>query len=130
MTKRSAILMAAGLVAALTVGAAALSFGLSGSGTAQAETKAPDPVVRTIHRTITVEKDAKPAEQQVQVVRLASAPAPAAVSGSDAMSEGENDDAYEHEGEDSDGAEHESEGSDDSGSDHSNQNSGGEHEDD
>jgi len=129
MTKRSAIVMAAGLVAALMAGAMALSFGLSGSGTAQAEGKAPEPIVRTIHRTVTIEKDAKPEEQQVQVVRVASAPASGDVSGSDDTYEDEGDDAYEHESESSEDGEHETEGSDDSVSDRSSED-GGEHEDD
>jgi len=127
MTKRSAMVMAAGLVAALMAGAMALSFGLSGSGTAQAETKAPEPIVRTIHRTVTVEKDAKPAEQQVQVVQVASAPTSSDVSGSDDAYQGESDDAYEDESDDA--YEHESEGPDDSVSDRSSE-GGGEHEDD
>ena len=38
MTKRTAMLMAAGVVAALLGGSVALSFGLSGGGTATAET--------------------------------------------------------------------------------------------
>ena len=128
MTKRSAMLMAAGLVGALLVGAAALSFGLSGGGAAVAETKAPDPIVRTIHRTVRVEKDAKPADQPVQVVQVGSAPVSTAMS----ETEGEGDDAFEGEHESDDGfeGEHESEGSDDSGSGHSSQDGAGEYEDD
>jgi hypothetical protein len=106
MTKRSAMLVAAGLVAALLGGATALSFGLSGSGTAQAETPSPDPIVRTVHRTVTVEKDAKGQQQPVQVVRVTSDPAPStAVSSTDASYEG-SDDAYEHESDEA--SEHES----------------------
>ncbi len=106
MTKRSAMLVAAGLVAALLGGATALSFGLSGSGTAQAETTAPEPIVRTIERTITVEKDAKAKQQPVQVVEVTSDPASGStVSSTDAS---HSDDAYEHDGSD-DSYEHEGE---------------------
>ena len=130
MTKRSAMLVAAGLVAALMVGAAALSFGLTGNGSAQAETTAPDPIVRTVHRTVRVEKDAKPAQQPVQVVQVASVPSTTSNDVSegtfdDDAYEGDEDEDYEDEGSE----DHESEGSDDSGSMHSNE-SGGEHEDD
>ena len=127
MTKRSAMLVAAGLVVALAGGATALSFGLSGNGTAQAETSAPEPIVRTVHRTVTVEKDAKGQQQPVQVVRVTSAPAPStAVSSTDASHEG-SEDAYEHEGDDGHESSHEA-SSESSSTDHSN--GEGEHEDD
>lgn len=127
MTKRSAMLMAAGLVAALLVGATALSFGLSGGGSAQAETTTPDPIVRTIHRTVTVEKDAKGTTAPVEVVRVASDPTQ-----STTVSFDDGSDGYEHEDEGYED-DHEGEGSDD-GSDHSQEGSElsdeGEHEDD
>jgi len=131
MTKRSAMLMAAGLVAALLVGATALSFGLSGGGSAQAETTTPEPIVRTIHRTVTVEKDAKGTTAPVEVVRVASDPTQSTTVSSDDGSD-DGSDGFEHE---DDGYEddHEGEGSDD-GSDHfqegSEHSDEGEHEDD
>jgi hypothetical protein len=125
------MLVAGGLVAALMVGAAALSFGLSGNGTAQAETKAPDPIVRTIHRTVRVEKDAKAAQQPVQVVRVASTSAPTMAASPQGGFEDEHEGEFEdeHEGEFED--EHEGGFEDDSQSqDHSSDDGGGEHEDD
>lgn len=126
MTKRSAMLMAAGLVAALLVGATALSFGLSGGGSAQAETTTPEPIVRTIHRTVTVEKDAKGTTAPVEVVRVASDPTQSTTLSSDDGS----DDGFEDEDE---GYEDDHESSDD-GFDHSQEGSElsdeGEHEDD
>jgi len=122
MTKRAAMLMAAGLVAALAAGAMALSFGLAGNGTAQAETKDPKPIVRTIHRTVTVEKPAKATDKPVQVIQLASAPASSTGSSDgsdDALEQQEgSDDAYESEDhaedhEDDGYADHEVESSDD-----------------
>jgi hypothetical protein len=61
MNKRSAMAIAAGMVVALIVGAAAVSIGLGGPGTASAGTAraAGTPVVRTTHRTVTIHKPAK-----------------------------------------------------------------------
>lgn len=61
MNKRSAMAIAAGMIVALMVGAAAVSIGLGGPGTATAgATRAAGaPVVRTTHRTVTVHKPAK-----------------------------------------------------------------------
>jgi hypothetical protein len=61
MNKRSAMAIAAGMVVALMVGAAAVSIGLGGPGTAAAGTAraAGNPVVRTSHRTVTIHKPAK-----------------------------------------------------------------------
>ena len=96
MTKRAAMLMAAGLVAALAAGATALSFGLGGNGPVQAETRDPKPIVRTVHRTVTVEKPAKGADQPVQVIQVASAPASGSSSSDDAFEEG-SEDGEDHE---------------------------------
>src|SRR3990172_6780038 len=54
MKKRSAMAIAAGLVAALLTGAVALSLGLSGTPTADATADRLKPPVRTIHHTVTV----------------------------------------------------------------------------
>ncbi len=97
MTKRTAMLMAAGVVAALFAGSVALAFGLSGNQAATADSPKPDPIVRTVHRTVRVDKDAKPADRPVQVVTLGADPASvdAVSSGDDADDDGSDDDAYE-----------------------------------
>ena len=112
MTKRTAMLMAAGVVLALLGGSVALSFSLAGNQTAEAGPReASEPIVRTIHRTIRVEKQAK-GSAPVKVVTLQ---APTSLSdqpsSSDAVS---SDDSYEHEEHgDDDGYEHEEHGDDD-----------------
>lgn len=107
MTKRSAMLIAAGLVAALGVGAMALSIGLSGNGTAAAsDARKQDPIVRTIHRTVTVEKKAK-GDGVVQVITLD------ATSGSTSSSSSSSSEPVESESSD-DGFESESESEDSS----------------
>ena len=102
MTKRTAMLMAAGVVAALFAGSVALAFGLSGNTAASATSSRPDPIVRTVHRTVRVEKPAKPADQPVQVVTLSSdtSSVDAVSSDDDAVQEGSEDDAYEDDGSD------------------------------
>jgi hypothetical protein len=98
MNKRSAMAIAAGLVAALLAGAISLAAGLSGGGTASA-TGPPqrrEPRVRTIERTITIHKKAKAAD--APVVRTIAAPAPAATQTQSAGLT--DDDAYDHEFED------------------------------
>jgi hypothetical protein len=114
MKKRSAILMAAGLVVALVAGAVAMTIGFSGNGTAEAGSRAKrDPVVRTIRRTITVHKDAKATDQAVQVVQLSSSD-PSTTSDSSGT-ESESDDSSESESEsDDDSVEFEDESNDDS----------------
>ena len=79
MNKRSAMLVAAGLVLTLIVGGVALSVGLTGPEASQAATRVnhrkqkPEPIIRTVHRTVTV-------HQQGQ----AAAAAPVSSSGSSA----------------------------------------------
>lgn len=102
MTKRTAMLMAAGVVLALLGGSVALSFGLSGNQAAEAGPgRASEPIVRTIHRTVRVEKQAKGSDRPVQVVTL-QAPASDQPSSSDDVLDdddryGHDDDSYEHE---------------------------------
>lgn len=73
MTKRKAMLLAAGLVASLLGGAVAMALGLSGAGSAVADTpKRLDPIVKVRERTVKVEKKAKGADRPVQVVNLGS----------------------------------------------------------
>jgi len=124
------MLMAAGLVAALLVGATALSFGLSGGGSAAAETATPEPIVRTIHRTITVQEEANAAP--VEVVRVTADPTQGSDASLDDGSWDEADDALEY---DDDGDEDDHDGSDDDGDDHGGSDDDGdeggdEHEDD
>jgi hypothetical protein len=91
MNKRSAMAIAAGMVVALIVGATAVSIGLGGPGTAAAGTERASgkPVVRTVHRTVTVHRPAK-ASPEARTVVISSAPAPAS---SSSISEG--DDQFE-----------------------------------
>jgi hypothetical protein len=64
MNKRSAMLMAAGLVFTLLVGGVAIAIGLTGPAASAAAPrvvvrhKAPKPIVKTIKKTITVHKKA------------------------------------------------------------------------
>lgn len=138
MTKRTAMLMAAGVVLALLGGSVALSFGLSGNQTAEAGAREPSkPIVRTIHRTVRVEKQAKGSDRSVQVVTL-QAPASPTEQPSSSDDAWDDDDAYEHQDdayEDDEAYEHEDDAYEhQSGSteDHSSDDSGSsqEHEDD
>ncbi|HEU4354278.1 MAG TPA: hypothetical protein VFT27_01690 [Actinomycetota bacterium] len=71
MTKRKAMLLAAGLVASLLGGAVAMALGLSGAGSAVADTpKRLDPIVKVRERTVKIEKQAKGSDRPVQVVNL------------------------------------------------------------
>ncbi len=100
MTKRTAMLAAAGVVLALFGGSVALSFSLAGNGAAEAGQRAgrQEPIVRRIERTIRVEKQAKGARSATQVITLT---APAST-GRDASSfaDEHDDDAYEHDDDD------------------------------
>lgn len=118
MTKRTAMLMAAGVVAALLGGSLALAFGLSGNTAAVADTPARrDPIVRTIHRTVTVDKQAKGSDQPVRVVTLSSSQAsstdPTQSAGDDSV-QSESDDSVESESDDQ--SESEDQGSSDGSS--------------
>ncbi len=121
MNKRSAMTIAAGLVAALLAGVAAFSLSLGSSATpASASSKAHrKPIVRTIERTVTVERKAKGGASGAQVVTLQ------APSSTDSSFDGDDgfegdDDAFEHEfeGEDHDGFEEEHESEDHDSEDH------------
>lgn len=105
MTKRTAMLMAAGVVVALLGGSLALAFGLSGNTAAVADTPAKrEPIVRTIHRTVTVDKQAKGSDQPVRVVTLSSSQASSTdqtQSAGDDSVESESDDQYESEDQES-----------------------------
>ncbi len=100
MTKRKAMLLAAGLVASLLGGAVAMALGLSGGGTAVADSpKRMEPIVKVRERTVKVEKKAKGSSQPVQVVNLGSGTAP----------QQSGDDSVEHESESYEDEDHESE---------------------
>lgn len=109
MTKRKAMLLAAGLVASLLGGAVAMALGLSGAGSAVADTpKRLDPIVKVRERTVKVEKQAKGADRPVQVVNL----------GSGTTEQQGGDDPVESESESSESEDHESESEDESIEDH------------
>ena len=95
MTKRSAMAIAAGLVAALLTGALALSLGMTGATPTAVASARREPQVRTTHRTVTVHRQAKAAEPTTITIVPASSSGSAAAS----SSEGEGDEGgYEHEG--------------------------------
>lgn len=56
MKKRSAMVIAGAMVAALLAGSVALSLGMLGAGTATASGDRTTPRVRTIERTVTIHK--------------------------------------------------------------------------
>ncbi len=125
MKKRSAMTVAAGLVAALLAGAVAMSLGFSGGQTASAGSGDPKPRVRTIERTVTIHRKAKPKAPEVVTI---TAPAVqnaeaslAATSSSDDDSQEEvtDDDQFEGENEteeqDQVGEDREDEGHEDDG---------------
>jgi hypothetical protein len=99
MNKRSAIVVALGLIAALVIGGAGFTMGMTGPAPSLASVRQPAPKVRTLHRTVTVHRPGSAA----QVTNVA-APASATMSGGpeDGDGEGWDDDGGwdEHEGED------------------------------
>lgn len=108
MKKRSAMLVAGSLVAALLAGGTALSFSLAGR-TASAQDSTVRPIVETRRQTITIHKKAK--AQPARVVTIASQPSTGAsvleqssTTGGDDDREFVGEDESEHEVE----AEHES----------------------
>jgi hypothetical protein len=114
MKRRSAMLVAAGLVLALAVAGLGFTMGLTGP-TADAK-RAPvekaqrEPKVRTITRTITVHKKAKPTQTQGAGTIVVQAAPTTSTSFADSSSvESASEDGYEHESDDS--YEHESDDS-------------------
>jgi hypothetical protein len=79
MNKRSASMVAAGLILTLVVGGLAVAIGLTGpsvsSAVPRARRTASKPVVRTVKRTVTVHKKAEP--QTAGVVQVAAPVVPA-----------------------------------------------------
>lgn len=92
MNKKSAMLIAAGLVAALLAGVAAVSLTLGGGGVpASAANEKSKPIVKTIEHTVTVHKQAKQSSQKPRIVVL-----PASSSSSVSSSTASyGDDSYE-----------------------------------
>jgi hypothetical protein len=72
MNKRSAMVVAGGLVAALVSAIGAISAGLAGRTSLEAQSpSAVKPIVKTIHRTVTVHGKPKQPIAPVQVVSAA-----------------------------------------------------------
>jgi hypothetical protein len=107
MNKKSAMAIAAGLVAAMLAGAAAFSISMNSTGTAAASgvnPSKPDPIVKTVKHTVTIHKKAKDQSSGSRVVVLPAASSGSgsnvssgSSSGGDDQYEG-SDDQYEHEG--------------------------------
>lgn len=121
MKKRSALLVAAGLVLTLIVGGLAVAVGLTGPSVSTAVPRVDrratsEPIVRTVRRKVTVHKkaEAKPGE----VVQIA-APATATTSSND-LSQSSGDDASFGDDESHESSEHEDEdhGNEDHSEDH------------
>ncbi len=115
MKKRSAMTVAAGLVGALLAGVLAMSLGFAGGPAASAGSTDLKPKVRTIERTVTIHKKAKPKAPQVVMI-----PAPASSAAQNAPAStamGSSDDERDDEAVDDDQfeGEHDSEGQDDGG---------------
>lgn len=107
MNKRSAMLMAAGLVVALGLGAAAMSFSLGES--ASAEGSRAKPIVKTVRDTVTIHRQARGSNAGPAVITLQRSSDDAAGDVEDALedaAEQDTDDAYE--GEDHESEDHES----------------------
>lgn len=93
MKKRSAMLVAGSLVAALLAGGTALSFSLAGR-TASAQDSTVRPIVETRHRTITVHKKAK--AEPARIVTIASQPSTSASTiGQSSTTRGDDDQEFE-----------------------------------
>jgi len=89
MNKRSAMTIAAGLVAALLAGAAAFSLSFGNPATPASARGKQAPIVRTIKRTVTIHRKAKGASGGPRVVTL---PAP---SGSSSGFSGDDEGEFE-----------------------------------
>lgn len=95
MNKRSAMVVAAGLVAALLAGGMALSFSLAGGTAVAQDGGRVKPIVRTERRTVTIHKQAK--AKPAQVVTIS---APSTSGSSVSSSTGADEDEHESEHED------------------------------
>ena len=131
MNKRSAVLVASGLVLTLIVGGFAVAVGLTGpsvsSAVPHAEQRSAEPLVRTVRRTVTVHQtaDPKPAEVvQIPASSTASGSIPEDSSGSD---DGTGEDSHE---DDDHGEDHGEDGGEDGGGEDHDDGSGEDHGDD
>ena len=122
MKKRSAMTVAAGLVGALLAGVVAMSLGFAGGPAASAGSADLKPKVRTIERTVTIHKKAKPKAPQVVTIAVpassAAQNAPASTAMGSSSDEPRDDEAVDddqYEGEHGSEGGQESEGQDDGG---------------
>lgn len=122
MNKRSAMLVAAGLVLTLIVGGVAVAVGLTGPASSAAaprithKQKARKPIVKTIKRTVTVHKQAPAAAVAAPAVTYTSSAAPTSASYSGSTSSGSSygeDGGYEDSHSQEPSGEHSSGGGDD-----------------
>ena len=94
MNRRSALMVAAGLILTLVVGGLAVAIGLTGpsvsSAVPRARRAAVEPMVRTVKRTVTVHRQADPTTGTV--VQLAASTLPATSSASSDDGSGEPED--------------------------------------
>ena len=124
MNKRSAMLMAAGLVLTLIVGGVAMSTGLTGPTPSQAapragqRQKAPKPIIKTVKHTVTVHKQG--------TATPATAPATAGSSYAGSLS-GSMDDDQEISSDDTQGEDQGDDDSGESGDDHGYDDHGDDH---
>ena len=115
MKKRSALMVAAGLVFTLVLGGLAVAIGITGpavSGGTPRAARSVEPEVRTVKRTVTVHKKAKAdGSSVVQVADPSTATPSSSPSGSDGSSSddssSEDYDSGEHESEDHESGESE-----------------------
>ena len=103
MKKRSAILLALGLVGALAVGGSGVTLGLTGLSTSEASprTRHAKPIVKTVRRTSTVHRKAPAGPAVLIAVQAASGPSVSAGSSTSAWSDddGEVENEFENENE-------------------------------
>jgi len=78
MNKRSAIVVAGGLISAMLAVAVAFSDTLDGGTTTAMSTATAAPIVRTVHRTVTIHKKAKPRTDSGRWIVIVPAPTGAA----------------------------------------------------
>jgi hypothetical protein len=92
MKKRSAIVAALGLVAALVIGGVGFTMGITGPAPSLASVRQPAPKVRTIHRTVTVHRPAA-------ATAVSGTVAPSGAGMNDTSGVAWDDDGWEDEGE-------------------------------
>ena len=113
MNKRSALMVAAGLVLTLIVGGIAVAVGMTGptvsSAVPRAERRsAQEPIVRTVRRTVTVHKKAEAKPGEVVQVAASASTSTSSASTDDSYEDDSYDESEDHEDED-EGEDHEDE---------------------